>query len=213
MKTNQVMTVNFVQGAIAIGHKNMVANLGDVFKVGNKYRILNGLAPANISAFTSRAATAEFVKAVADKTGLAVGDLLYSTKERGKGQPTKVLAHLYVLIYAAEFLSPAFHVEVIDTFINSKLLTYRDESGDAFKKLMEVIKETAEPILGKPAHQGHYTTISKIIMGRFPAALDWNIATAEQLKERARIEEAVTTAIRMGFIKDWEHLKQVVVEI
>jgi hypothetical protein len=210
MKTNQVMTVSFAHGDVVVGHKEAMFEINHIFSIGNKYRVLNNQPPLQLSAFINSKRTQEFLMALAAHTGLEPTKLLYVT---GRGVKARTMGNMHLMIYAAEFLSPAFHVEVIDTFINSKLLTYRDESGDAFKKLMEVIKETAEPILGKPPHHGHYITVSKIIMGRFPASLDWNIATAEQLKERTRIEEAVTTAIRMGFIKDWEHLKQVIIEI
>ena len=212
MKTNQVMSVSFSHGILEIGHKTMTGCLADVFTIGNKHRVLEGKSAMNASQFLQNNSTKDFVDAVARRLKVPAESILYTI---GRGKSARIMANLHIMIYAAEYLSPDFHAEVIDTFINNKILTWRDESGDAFKGLNEQIKDCAEQVLGKPAHTGHFVTISKIINARIGNGVnvDWNTATAEQLSERKRIEDHVMTALRMGFIKDWEHLKQVVTEI
>jgi len=147
---------------------------------------------------------------VAKRLNVEKSTLLYTT---GKGKNSRVVANIFLIIYAAEYLSPDFHVEVIDTFINSKLLAWRDDSGDHFKGLNEEIKTAAEGLFGKPAHQGHFITMAKIVNSRIGDKLDWNTATAGQLKERDRIETGLCTVIKLGLVKDWEHLKQIAAEI
>lgn len=212
MKTNQVMSVAFEHGFVSIEHKTAMGNLADVFAIGNKHRILAGKSPANITHFTNSEATKEFVRSVARRLSVEPSSLMYTI---GRGKTARVVANLFILIYAAEYLSSDFHVEVIDTFINSKILTWRDESGDAFKGLNEQLKDCAEKVLGKPAHQGHFITLAKIINARVGNAVsvDWNMATAEQLSERTRLEGVLTAFIRMGVVKDWEHLKQIAAEV
>jgi hypothetical protein len=210
MKTNQVMTVAFENGTLSIEHKTAMGNLADVFAIGNKHRVLNGKAPANLTLFCSSKTTKEFIDSVAKRLGVDKSSLIFT---KGRGKSSRVVANIFIIIYAAEYLSPDFHVEVIDTFINTRLLTWRDESGDNFKALNEEIKVAAEGLLGKPAHQGHFITLAKIVNSRIGDKIDWNTASSEQLQERSRIETGLSTSIRMGFIKDWEHLKQVAAEI
>lgn len=210
MKTNQVMTVAFQHGSLSIEHKTAMGNLADVFAIGNKHRILAGKSPANITHFCNAVGTQEFLDSVAKRLSVEKSTLLYTV---GTGKKARVMANIFLIIYAAEYLSPDFHVEVIDTFINSKLLSWRDESGDHFKGLNEEIKNSAENLLGKPAHQGHFITIAKIVNSRVGDKIDWNTATAEQLKERDRIETGLCTVIKLGLVKDWEHLKQIAAEV
>jgi hypothetical protein len=210
MKTNQVMTVAFEHGYLSIEHKTAMGNLADVFSIGNKHRILNNKSPANLTLFCNSKSTQEFIDSVAKRLNVDKSTLLYT---KGRGKTSRVIANIFIIIYAAEYLSPDFHVEVIDTFINSKLLIWRDESGDSFKELNSVIKDCAEGILGKPAHNGHFITLAKIINSRIGSEIDWNLANAEQLKERDRIETGITSVIKLGLIRDWEHLKQIAIEV
>lgn len=210
MKTNQVMTVAFEHGNLSIEHKTSMGNLADVFYIGNKYRILNNKSPANLTLFCKSNSTQEFLDAVAKRLNVDKSTLMYTT---GKGKNSRVVANIFLIIYAAEYLSADFHVEVIDTFINSRILTWRDESGDHFKGLNNEIADSAESLLGKPAHKGHFITLAKIVNNRIGDQLDWNNATAEQLKERDRIETGLCSVIKLGLVKDWEHLKQIALEI
>lgn len=210
MKTNQVMTVAFEHGSLSIEHKTSMGNLADVFAIGNKHRVLAGKKSANLTLFCSSNATQEFIDSVAKRLNVDKSTLLYTT---GRGKNSRVVANIFIIIYAAEYLSSDFHVEVIDTFINSKILSWRDDSGDHFKGLNEEIKENAVTVLGKPAHQGHFITLAKIVNARVGDKVDWNTATPEQLKERDRIETALTTVIKLGLVKDWEHLKQIAAEV
>jgi len=210
MKTNQLMTVAFEHGTLSIEHKTSIGSLADVFAIGNKHRVLANKSPANITHFCNSNSTQEFLESVAKRLNVDKSALLFTT---GRGKNSRVMANIFLIIYAAEHLSPDFHVEVIDTFINSKLLSWRDDSGDHFKGLNDEIRIVAEGLLGKPAHKGHFITIAKIVNARIGDKLDWNTATAEQLKERDRIEAGLCTVIKLGLVKDWEHLKQIAAEI
>jgi hypothetical protein len=210
MKTNKMMTVVFANGAINIEHKTSMGNLGDVFAVGNKYRAAEGKNRANITHFVRSGATQEFLDSVAKRLGVSKESLLYT---KGKGKNPRIVANLFIIVYAAEYLSSNFHVEVIDTFINANILSWRDKSGDAFKGLNAELSTHIERMLDKPAHNGHFITLAKIVNSRIGNVLDLNIADASQLKERERIETALTTIIKLGLVKDWEHLKQIAAEV
>lgn len=210
MKTNQVMSVAFTNGSISIEHKTSMGNLADVFAVGNKYRIAEGKAPANITHFVRSGTTQEFLESVSKRLSVPKEDLLYT---KGKGKASRIIANIFLIVYAAEYLSSDFHVEVIDTFINSKILTWRDAGGDAFKELNSELASHAEGVLGKPAHNGHFITLAKVVNARVVNGGSWNEASAAQLQERERIETALITVLKLGLVKDWEHLKQIAAEV
>ena len=217
MKTNMDMAIQFKFGdAVVVGHKTRVVDLSALFKVGDDYRRAEGKSRANITDFQNSTKTKEFVRAVSKRLGAPESELLYAKKVGGsgvKGQPSRIMANLYVAIYAAEHLSTDFHVEVIDTFINSKILEMRDESGDQFKALNMAV-DTHLAGREEKDNKGIYIQIAKILKDKIaPTDGNWNMATADQLRERLSIERKLVDYLERGFIKDWEHLKQVIIEI
>lgn len=189
---------------------NTVGDLTNLFNIINKHKKAKGECIVNITQFCRSNETQEFLNALAKRLKVDKESLVYSV---GKGKSSKTMANTLVLIYTAEKHLDNYRLEVIDTFINSKLLSWRDDSGDHFKGLNEEIKTVSENLLGKPAHKGHFITLAKIVNARIGDSLDWNTATAEQLKERDRIETGLCTVIKLGLVKDWEHLKQIAAEI
>jgi hypothetical protein len=212
MKTNQLMSVVFEHGTLHIEHKTAMGELADIFSIGNSYRHFKKQAPLNITYFISSKGTQEFIAAVSKRLNIPASELVYT---KGRGKTARVMANIFILIYAAEHLNPDFHVEVIDVFLNQKLLEWRDSSGDNFKALNEEFSSHAMNVLGKPAHNGHFITLAKIINARVGDGydVDWNIATSKQLKERGRIEMVLSTMIKVGVVKDWEHLKQLAADV
>jgi hypothetical protein len=189
-----------------------MGELTDVFYIGNSHRILNKEYPANITNFINSKGTQEFIAAVSKRLGIPASELVYT---KGKGKHARIMANIFIIIYAAEYLSPDFHVEVIDVFLNQKLLDWRDASGDNFKMLNEEVSAHALTVLGKPAHNGHFITLAKIINARVGDGfdIDWNLATPQQLRLRTHIEESLSTMIKVGVVRDWEHLKQLAAEV
>lgn len=195
---------------IPVAKNNTIGDLTTLFNIINQSKIAKGECVINITQFCRSKETQDFLDALANRLKVSKKSLIYTV---GKGKSAKTMANTFVLIYTAKKYLDNYMVEVIDTFINSKLLSWRDESGDHFKGLNEEIKSAAENLLGKPAHQGHFITIAKIVNARVGDKVEWNTATAEQLKERDRIETGLCTVIKLGVVKDWEHLKQIAAEV
>ena len=211
MKTNQLLSVSIGTEHIEAWHKTGMVSLTDLFRAGNIYRGASGVSPANQSLFIQSAKTQEFINVIKSKRKLN-DEQIYSQTGRGKSSKTFVCLHLAV--YAAEYLSAEFHYDVIDAFINGKILEWRDESGENFKDLNTMIKLTADKVLGKPSHVGHYTAIAKLIKSRInPDGDSWNTASADQLRARTKLEEKLTTFLEAGVVKDWEHLKELAAKL
>ena len=210
MKTNQIMQVTFSKGVLEIGHKTRRASLTDIFKLGNEYRCCNKQAPANITHFLNSAATQLFLKIVSEKLCIPVDEVVVKT---GRGKSARLEASLHLIIYAAEYLSTEFHFEVIDTFINHKILTWRDDSGDEFVNLNAAIDTHLPKQVGHD-NKGVFIHVAKLLKGRVsPDGDSWNTASADQLRDRYELERKLVSALQMGFIRDWEHLKEVIPKI
>ena len=144
---------------------------------------------------------------------------LFKTK-RGKGGGT--WAHLYILLDAATFLDPDFKVEVYSTFVEGKLLQHRDESGDRYKPFNMAIDQLPDRVGND--NKWLYVHAANLLAERIglPAVSEmpvddkgkhlnrWNAATAHQLSARADAEKMLTNYIQMGFVRNWEHLKELI---
>ena len=199
MKTNQIMRVALMNGEIQVGHKDKFGSVTDLFTMGNKYRSLEGRNILRYDRWLAMSSTKEFVAIVTEKIGEP------ATRSK-RGKVGGIWAHLFVLLDAAAYLSPKLKYEIYDTFVNKKILDWRDRSGDEYIELDASIALAAENIFGKPAHKGHYINIAKIIKKRLGVD-QWNLATAKQLNDRTRIEEGLTMMLKSNVVKDWDHLK------
>ena len=143
MKTNQVMRVTIGEYTLPIGHKNMMGSLTEVWKIGNAYRKLRGLPELDLSHWMRSPETLEYIKVVEKDLGLesaesadyeTVNSVLTNTitsplirTKRGKGGGT--WAHLYILLDAAARLDPQFKHKMYKTFVEGKLLQWRDDGA------------------------------------------------------------------------------------
>jgi hypothetical protein len=200
MKTNQLMHIAFSGGDVEVFHKTAMGNLTQLWNAGNKLREK----PANLSLFLSSNATKRFIEVAESKTG---GKCFEMT---GTGNKKRTWASIHLMIYAAEYLSPEFHFEVIDTFINGKILDYRDESGDEFKA-MNIAIDKHLPDRENKDNTGVRIQIAKKIKHKVnPELTSWNLADADDLRYRLKIEEKIVSLLELGVVNDYEHLKQLI---
>lgn len=205
MKTNQIMSVNVFEGVLHIEHLTGFGSLTDVFTIGNQSRVSTGKKPAQLTAFLNSERTKEYLEAAKQTWG--IDDLVYV---KGKGNTKTTMAHISVLIYAAEYLSSTFHAEIIKTFVQDRILEYRDESGDEYSVLNHFIDLYLPGREGK-SNKGIYVNVAKAIKVKVnPDGDSWNTATAKQLRKRYEVEKTLTDVLRLNIIRDWEDLKAVI---
>lgn len=206
MKTNQLMKIAFSGGDVEVFHKTAMGDLTQLWKVGNQMRVAEGKSIANMALWQKSAKTKEFMQIVNDNIGHEPINVT------GRGKTSRTWASIHMMIYAAEYLSSKFHFEVVDSFVQGKILDYRDESGDNFKAMNIAIDNHLPGREGKD-NKGLRIQIAKQIKAKVnPELVSWNFATAEDLKFRADIENEITMYLNRGFIKDYEHLKAVIAE-
>ena len=210
MKTDQLMAVCFPAGTLHIGHLTKTGSLTDMFNIGNKMRAAEGKSPANITNFVNSKATQDFITECAEAQGIP-REAVVRTVGRGKASRTE--ANLHLLVYAAQYLSTKFHYQVIDTFINHKILKWRDESGDQFIALNLAIDAHLPGREGKD-NKGLFITLAKLLKAKLsPDGDSWNTATCQQLEARAKAERTLVQLLQLGVVRDWEHLKSLIDKI
>ena len=214
---DQLQKVALPTGSIEIYHKSMMGNLSTLIKTGNAQRILDGKTSMNITMLLASKSTKEYINTIALNQGISPDHVIYET---GAGRTSIKYANLHLMVFIAEKLSPQFHYDVIDTFINGKLLELRDMGGEDFKDVNTAIDAYLPEREGK-SNQGIYIQISLIVRGKVFPNNNWDsktqgniwnstLATCEKLKYRDDILSSLLEYLKMGFIKDWNHLKEII---
>ncbi len=65
--------------------------------------------------------------------------LSLQSQRGGKPENRGIWANLHILLKGAMYLSPKLEYEIIDVFLNSKILFFRDLGGDNFKEFNKII--------------------------------------------------------------------------
>lgn len=203
MKTNQLMKIAFSNGEIEVFHKTSMGNLTQVWSCGNVSRMQDGKSAANMSRFLDSASTKEFMGEL-EKQGVTAFEVT------GRGNKKRTWACIELMVYAAQHLSVSFHLEVIQSFIKSKILEFRDESGDAYKSMNIAIDSYLPNREGKN-NLGVRIQIAQQIKRKVnPDLVSWNFATADELRHRIDLEDKIEFSLEAGFITGFPHLKQVI---
>jgi hypothetical protein len=154
----------------------------------------------------------EYHDAAAKEWGLPKAEML---AVRGKGSQIRTMGHFALAVYVAQQLSPEFHAKVIKTFIEGKLLEFRELGGTEFKNLNAAIDLYLPDRIGKD-NTGCYINAAKIMRQRLLGTEDssgWDTATVAQTHTRYELEKTVVRVMASGMVKDWEQLKTVLATI
>lgn len=227
MKTNQLMQVRIGNHVLPIEHKTMVGSLTEVWKIGNAYRKMRDLPELDLNNWLRSPETLEYIQVVEKDLGLEYVDPtryesansaltkmitspLIRTK-RGKGGGT--WAHLYILLDAAARLDPNFKHQMYKTFVEGRILQWREDSGDEFINLNIAIDAYLPEREGKD-NTGIFIQVAKQLKAKILNGEEvWNTATFNQLEKRAKIEKDLCGFLKLGMIRDYEHLKEVIAKL
>lgn len=212
---NQMMSVDLDGFILNIEHKTRLGNLTQLWAYGNKLRADKGKSELRLAHYLEKPETCEFLLEIERnaKSPLS-GDLEIELSERGntakliggkltciktkKGRYGGTWADLYVLLDAAATLDPAFKYKIYQTFINNKILDYRDQSGDGYKALCKAMHNGN--LINKPYD---YCVVAQAIALKILGSInknEWNSASAAQLEQRTQLETRAMHSIEDGFI-------------
>jgi hypothetical protein len=227
------MQVTIGQYTQPIEHKTMMGHLNALWDYGNGLRALKGLAPLDQKDWLRSQQTRELLLALNRKFNsenvmgqlapleidnfgrTKISDITknnpFIRTKRGTGGGTWV--HLYLLLDAAAWLDADFKLELYDTFINNKILQWREDGGDEFINLNIAIDAYLPEREGKD-NTGIFIQVAKQLKAKILSPDDtWNTASFPQLEKRAKLEKDLCNYLRLGMIRNYEHLKEVIEKI
>ena len=114
------------------------------------------------------------------------------------------------MVKAAATLDKRFEIEMYNTFINNKILQWRDDSGDQFIALNAAIDAYLPGREGKD-NKGIFIQCATRLKAKIaPENGDWNTASFAKLELRAKIERDLVKLLSLGVVRDYEHLKELI---
>lgn len=205
MKTNQLLTLTFNSCDVTLLHNTAYGDLSKVLNAANAYRMTDGDGkPIQLATLLSTEGFKRQCELLENDPDFTL-DPRGAWYKVGKSAQTRTEAHLLLLLYVAQVVSPRFHYEFNKRVVMENLCRWRDESGNEFIALNSAIDLHCS---SDGSNIGRYINAAKIISKRInPDGGSWNTASADQLRERARIEAGAVQLLRLGVVKNWEHLK------
>ncbi len=208
--SNHVMTVDFLGQVIKANTSDNTVCLNDLFNAGNSYRLSTGQAALQMPSFLKSKTVEDYLQAASLEWNVPVESFI---RREGKGNNTRTYVHLSLAVLAAESLSPRFHAYVHKTFIEGKLLEYRELGGTEFKKLNAYIDLYLPEREGRD-NKGIFINVAKLIrnkvLGEDKTTEDWNSATAAATHCRYEYENTLCTLLKLNVVKNYDHLKELI---
>lgn len=213
MNKTGMMEIALGNGIIEADAKTGMINLKSLEKVGNMF---NGLSTEKdegykrLRDYLINKDTLKFIEVCNSKNLIAGIPAIETT---GKNRYKKTWGNLYIAIDLAMWMSPEFKYEVIDIFINKKILDFRILGIDYHKELNDSIDKLPDRIIKNKSNKGCYINAAKLINekcngGKFVQGWDVSTATPEIQKYRSELIDFLVKAINMGMITSWEMLKE-----
>ena len=182
MKTEVIMQRELFGMTISQKSKSEFFSATDLVKAGDKWRRANDMSDFNLSAYLSSKSTKEFIDSLKEKT-----------KEdpiiKGRGKGTHTWVHPFLFIDIALAISPKLKIETY-AWIFDKLIQYRNDSGDSYKKMCGSLYLYAK---NKHLFNKNIQAVANLIKIEC-GVKDWNEASEKQLKLRDLMHEFISFA-------------------
>lgn len=208
--SNYPVTVEFFGNVIRAQTNGNKICLNDMFIAGNALRLSLGKPALQMNAFLNSKGLYEYIEAASQEWNLPQNSFVI---KEGKGKNTRTFVHVSIALLAAESMSPRFHAHVHRTFIEGKLLEFRERGGTEFKNLNAAI-DLYLPDRQDKENKGVYIQLAKLIRGRIlgedAKTEDWNSATVAQNHLRYEWENKMCDMLRLGVVRDYEHAKALI---
>lgn len=211
--SNHKVTVMFFNMEIIAHTDGGLVSLNDIFNAGNAYRLSNNKAALQLNSFLNSKGLCEYIDAASEEWNIPRDEFMQTI---GRGKNTRRMVHLSVALLAAEQLSPRFHAFIHKTFIEGKLLEFRDRGATEFSKLNASIDQYL-PLRDGKSNKGIFIQAAKLmrqkILGADAVSGDWDSATVEQTHKRYETENKLSDMLRLGVVNNYDHLKELIDKI
>lgn len=194
MITNQIMKRPLAGFVVEQRTKDAFFNATSLLKQWNEQ---TGVTQRYLDKYFASSKTVEFIQTIRKRENLNTPKMVY-LKSRGRNGGTYM--HPILFIDFCMWINPSFKYDVL-RFVYDKMLTYRNEAGDAYRELASAMNRICTPRQMK-----HYMSIlgkgiNYIITNKHDKQLRNEYGTEEKQKEYFELEKQVAMLINEGFLK------------
>lgn len=202
------MNVDLFGNKVLCETEGFMVSLNDMERAGNAWRLSNGMPAYQLGAFLASKTLKEYLDAAAEVWEKPVESFL---KKAGKGKTSRTMGHISIAVLLAEQMSPRFHAQVHKTFIEGKILEFREMGGTEFVNLNIAIDEYLPGREGKD-NKGIYIQVATRLRNKILGTDEpkWGDANADKTHKRFEHETTLCKLLKLGLVRDYEHLKQLI---
>lgn len=196
MKTEVIMQRSSLGEIISQKSKSGFFSATDLVRVGNKYRVMNGLDPTSLNTYFNSSSTKEFIAELEKKYGkVKTSGRGRKPSDKSKEDKTITWVHPLLFIDIALWIDPKMKVEVYEWLMDN-LLKFRNDSGDSYKKMVGALFAISKDKSNFNKNIKKVASYIKLECG----VKDWNEASECQLELRDKIHEYI--AFTCDMVKD-----------
>jgi hypothetical protein len=206
---NYDLTANILGCQVACKTEGQLVCLNDLVAGFNAVRLSKNQSAMQLSSVLTSAGLAAYKAEAALAWGIDEALLVQQVRTGKAKNQSRQFGHISVALYIAEIASPAFHAAMHKEFVDGRLLQFREQGGTEFRKLNAAIDKFLPGRDGKD-NKGCYINAAKIIRNKVTnndGDDAWAFANAQQQELRVKHEQSAVDMLRLGMVRDWEHLK------
>lgn len=196
MKTNQIMKRPLANFTVEQRTKDGMFCATALLKQWNE----NSGQQKAIAHYLENSATQEFIKALMNEESLTCRDSVYVKSKARSDRGGGTWMHPLLFMDFAMWLNPSFKVKVLK-FVSDKMLSYRNEAGEAYKQLASAVKKVVPPNEMQKYMQTIAKGINFIIVGKHQHLMRNECGTEDKQREFFEIERQIAMLIEDGFLK------------
>ena len=194
MITNQIMKRPLAGFVVEQRTKDAFFNATSLLKQWNEQ---TGVTQRHLDKYFASSKTVEFIQTIMKRENLNTPKMVY-LKSRGRNGGTYM--HPILFIDFCMWINPSFKYDVL-RFVYDKMLTYRNEAGDAYRELASAMNKICTPYQMKRYMPIVGKGINYIVTNKHDKQLRNEYGTEEKQKEYFELEKQVAMLINEGFLK------------
>lgn len=131
-------------------------------------------------------------------------------QSRGKNGGTWM--HSLLFIDFAMWLNPSFKVKVLK-FVYDEMIKFRNIAGDAYPKMCAAVSSILPEYVFKQKVKDLAKSLNIIVYGKHEQEMRNKIGDEAKIREMYELEQQIAQWIELGFIKNYQELKQALMKV
>lgn len=163
-----------------------------------------------LAAFLRSKTLSDYLEAASHEWGMEESQLLKKATGKRSGH---TIGHISIALLLAETISIGVKATIHKAVIEGWFSRHESTGGTEFKNLNAAIELYLPDRLGKD-NKGVFINVAKLIreriLGSEAKTEDWNVASVAQTHLRYEWENKLCDMLRLGVVRDYDHIKQLI---